>query len=208
MIITDDRRTGGRQASVAGDPSPRRERNRAEPAGPAVGVPPLWTRRAAALIVLATIPSGLWRTSMALGLPVGADDGYRRAHYGFPGWGTAYVVGLTLLLVGLASLGLGLVRPWGLVVPRWIPVLGGRPVRPLAAVLPAALGSLALTLLWVVAFANLGIIFDEYGLEGAERWVVGACYAPLLLWGPLLAAITLSYARRTRAAGRTRAATG
>ncbi len=63
----------------------------------------------------------LWRTAMALGVPVGVDESYRSAHYGFPGWGTAYVVGLTLVLTALALLTLGLVRAWGEVVPRWFP---------------------------------------------------------------------------------------
>ncbi|MFI1680909.1 hypothetical protein [Streptomyces sp. NPDC020607] len=38
----------------------------------------------------------------------------------------------------------GLVREWGEVVPAWVPVLGGRRVRPLAAVVPALLGAAAL----------------------------------------------------------------
>jgi len=120
-----------------------------------------------------------------------------RSHYGFPGWGTAYVFGLSFLLVGLALLTLGLVRPWGEVVPRWVPWLGGRLVRPLAAVIPAATGALALALLWSSVFLFvIQEIFVTYGLDGFERVVVGACYAPLLLWGPLLAAVTASYARR------------
>lgn len=41
-------------------------------------------------------------------------------------------------------------------------------------------------------------ILIEYGLDGAERSVVFASYLPLLLWGPLLGAVTVSYAHRTR----------
>ena len=47
--------------------------------------PPRWARRAATLTVLTTVPSGLWRCSMAIGLPVGVDDRYHREHFGFPG---------------------------------------------------------------------------------------------------------------------------
>ena len=160
-------------------------------------VPPRWARRAATLIVLTTVPSGLWRVAMAVGVPVGVDDAYRRANYGFPGRGTAYVFGLTLLLVSLALLGTGLVRRWGEVTPRWIPLVGGRRVPPLAAIIPAGVGAAALTLLWTTVFLGAGEIFDVYGLTGAARDVVVACYAPLLLWGPLLAALTVSYGRRT-----------
>lgn len=63
--------------------------------------------------------------------------------------------------------------------------------------LAAGTGALALTLLWLVSFSNFGDIFAIYGLDGAERVVVLACYAPMLLWGPLLAAVTVSYAKRT-----------
>ena len=116
---------------------------------------------------------------------MGVDCTYRRAHYGFPGWGTLYVFGLSFLLVGLASLTLGLVRPWGETVPRWIPWIGGRTVRPLAAVIPAATGALALTLLWTTVFLFvIQEIFVLYGLERFKRVAVGACYTPFLLWGP------------------------
>jgi len=135
---------------------------------------------------------------MALGLPVGVDGTYRREHYGFPGWGTAYVFGLTLLLVSLALLTLGLVRGWGEVIHRRIPCIGGRRVPPLAAIIPAGAGALALMLLWASAFSSISEILDVYGLRGTSRVVVIACYVPLLLWGPLLAGVTISYAQRTR----------
>lgn len=163
---------------------------------PTVG--PRWARRAAVLVVLTTVPSGIWRCALALGLPVGVDENYRLEHYSFPGWGTAYLFGLTLLLVGLALLTLGLVRRWGEVTPRWIPYVGGKRVPRLAAIIPAGAGAVALTLLWASVFSGVGEIFDVYGLGGTARVVVTACYLPLLLWGPLLAAVTVSYARRTR----------
>lgn len=162
-----------------------------------VAAPPRWARRAAVLAALTTVPSALWRTAMAAGVPVGVDPTYRRANYGFPGWGTFHVMWLTTLLVGLSFLTLGLVRPWGEVVPRWLPWVGGRHVPPLAAMVPAALGAVALALLWTTVFLNIGEIFVEFGLDGVERLVVGLCYTPLLLWSPLLAAVTVSYARRT-----------
>ncbi len=136
---------------------------------------------------------------MALGLPVGVNESYRREHYGFPGWGTVYVVALTLLLLGLATLTLGLVRRWGEVTPRWMPFVGGKRVPPLAAIVPAAIGALALTAMWVGVFLNADDIFVVYGLAGSSRIVLIACYGPLLLWDPLLAAVTISYARRSLA---------
>lgn len=161
-------------------------------------VAPRWARRAATLAVLTTLPSATWRVAMVLGVPVGVDEQVRREQYSLPGWGTLYVLGLDLLLVGLALLTLGLVQRWGEVTPRWMPFLGGRRVPPLAAVIPAGVGSVALTWLWVTTFLNFDQIGDYYGLYGVERAVVLVSYSPLLLWGPLLAAVTVSYARRRR----------
>ncbi len=181
-----------RSFARAEDRNPRPEARQAAPP------PPRWARRAASLAVLTTVPSGLWRIAMAVGIPVGASDQIRRERYGFPGWGTVYVCGLTLLLVGLALLTLGLVQRWGEVLPRRIPLVGGKRVPPLAAVVPAGAGAVALTLLWASTMANIETIWALYGLDGSERVLMMACYAPLLLWGPLLGAVTISYHRRHR----------
>lgn len=145
---------------------------------------------------LTPVPSAIWRILMAVGVPVGVDEAYRRANYGFPGLGTVYVLALSFGLLGLAALTLGLVQRWGEVVPSWLPVVGGRAVPPLAAVVAGAVGSVLLTLLWISVFSNVEAIFEEYGLDGAERTVVVLSYAPMLAWGPLLGAVTVSYARR------------
>ncbi len=157
---------------------------------------PRWARRAAFLAVLTTVPSALWRIAMAVGIPVGVDAEVISERFAFPSVGTVYVFGLSVLLVGLASLTLGLVQRWGEVVPAWVPLVGGRRVPPLAAAVPAMTGAVLLTVLWVFELAHLGVIFEEFGLEGPARLVVVACYAPLLAWGPLLAAVTASYCRR------------
>lgn len=159
---------------------------------------PRWARRAAGLAVLTTIPSALWRIAMSIGVPVGVNAEYRAEHYAFPSWGSARVFGLSFLLVGLAALTLGLVQPWGEVAPRWMPLIGGRRVRPQAAVVPAAIGAVLLTLLWISVLSNFGAIAEEFGLTGPAKAVVLACYAPLLAWGPLLGAVTASYRRRRR----------
>ena len=128
--------------------------------------PPRWAQRAATLVVLTTLPSGLWRTAMAVGIPVGVSDQIRHERYGFPGWGTVYLFGLTLLLVGLALLTFGLVHRWGEVVPHWIPLVGARRVPPLAAVVPAGSGAGAVTFLWLSALSNVEEIWAVYGLDG------------------------------------------
>jgi hypothetical protein len=84
------------------------------------------------------------------------------------------------------------------VVPGWIPVIGGRRVPPLAAVLPAVAGSVALTAIFAEAAVDM---LCRGGAEFAAGWgaaLLVACYLPLLLWGPLLFALAVSYHRRHR----------
>ncbi|MBV6700093.1 hypothetical protein [Kitasatospora aureofaciens] len=158
---------------------------------------PRWAIRAAHAAALTAVPSGLWRIAMALGLPVGYSDEVLRESFHIPGWGAAYVVGLSVATEAFALLTLGLVQPWGEVVPRWIPVIGGRRVHPLAAVVPAAVGALALVLLWTDLLFWWSVD-EKPAMLGPWHTIVGILYQPLVLWGPLLAAVTVSYYRRHR----------
>ncbi len=91
--------------------------------------PPRWAFRATQLITLLALPTGLWRPAMVCGFP----SGYTEA--GFVPFDTPgsqrWMLTLSVACELLALLSLGLVRPWGETVPRWTPVVGGRPVRPL-----------------------------------------------------------------------------
>ncbi|WP_240489819.1 hypothetical protein [Actinomadura atramentaria] len=158
-------------------------------------IPP-WARRAAALAALTTLPSGLWRLPLAFGYSMGLGPDVSQT-LGAPGWGSAYIVALSVLAEGLAFLTLGLVRPWGERWPRWVPFAGGRPIAVRSAVVPAVLGGFAITALAVayLAAAILGNGPGE-GSHGPALWLMYACYAPLIAWGPLLLAVTLHYYRR------------
>ena len=67
------------------------------------------------------------------------------------------------------------------VLPRWIPLLGGRRIPPLAAVIPAGLGAAGVTM--IVAYAAYNALvrgrIENLGTPGQQRVVV-ACYAPLV----------------------------
>ena len=103
---------------------------------------------------------------------------------------------LSLVLEGLALLTLGLVRPWGERVPAWFPRIGGRRIPRMAVVVPAALGAIALALIWGYAFRDFPSPPDmQFSHDGWQVLLV-ACYAPLVLWAPLLAAVTYAYWRR------------
>ncbi len=80
------------------------------------------------LIPLTVLPAGVWRIVLGFGVPMGfARAALERDD--MPGWGTVSTIFLSVLTECLALLSLGLVRPWGEVVPRWVPV-SGRPSYP------------------------------------------------------------------------------
>ncbi len=98
--------------------------------------------------------------------------------------------------LGLALLTFGLIRPWGEVLPRWAPAVGGRRVPVLLAAGLATAGALA-----VAAF----VVFAASGRPPSRELPPGcvppgadvlAFYAPMALWPPLLLALTWHYVRR------------
>jgi hypothetical protein len=178
---------------------------------PAAGVP-RWARHAALAVPGLVLPASLWRIAVCtLHLPI-AHEGLAASlgsSSGVPGVPLGlYVIVLSVLSELLAFTAVGLVSRWGEVFPRWVLPLRGRRVPVSFAVIPAALGSVILTLLWTWAAVNQ---LQGRGINGRplpgdaplgfSDWqgiLAVACYAPLLLWGPVLAALTVSYWRRRR----------
>ncbi|MEU9650507.1 hypothetical protein AB0E00_16525 [Streptomyces sp. NPDC048110] len=158
---------------------------------PALAPAPVWARRAAHAIALCAVPSGLWRVAMAAGVYVGYSDQVLRDVYGIPGWGIAYVVGLSVL-TELAAL-----LPLLLVGDRWRPLRPGTLTR-LAWTASAVLVLVALWQLVVVFTAES----QTYLAGGTARIVWGLAYAPLFAVPALMTAVTWSYAKRQRAVGR------
>lgn len=154
---------------------------------------PRWAQWAAHLAALTPLPSGLWRLAMVLGHPAGyTPEGY--AGMVAPPWGIPWLLTLSVLTEAAALLTLGLVRPWGEVAPRWIPFIGGRRIPTAAAVVPAAAGSAILLVLWTPFL--FWWTFPDATMTPAGHTVIGFIYLPLVAWGPLLAAVTVSYYRR------------
>lgn len=105
-----------------------------------------------------------------------------------------------LLLGGGALLGsvltLGLIRPWGVTFPRWMPKLGGRPVPVRAATVPGGLvaGILcasAMPMLVAFLLPEAGSVFEG----GMLQRLAMALIFPFWLWGPALALAVWGYAR-------------
>ncbi len=119
-----------------------------EPRVPPVPPPPRWAVRAAHVAAWSTVPSGVWRVALVLGVPVGVmerEEFLAAFPHNSPLIGLAYVLVIGAVAEAASYLTLGLVRPWGEVVPLWIPLLGGRPVDHRIAVLAASLGAFAVT---------------------------------------------------------------
>ncbi|MCB5164727.1 hypothetical protein LG634_07745 [Streptomyces bambusae] len=161
---------------------------------------PRWAMRLAYAMPLLLLPSCLWRLPFALHFEMGQvhEPGMPPYWVSIP-----YVLVLSVLSEAIAVLSIGLVRGWGEVVPAWIPLVGGRPVRPLAAVVPAVLGGLVLTFLFTAIPMGDGRMLTLHGIDttvdytnDAWRMLATVCLTPLAAWGPVTIALAIAYYRR------------
>jgi hypothetical protein len=163
---------------------------------PEVPPPPRRAVRAAWLAALAATAGfmplhAIW----AAGIPLFADA-ERFAVWHADGGG-AYLWALTALALLPAVLAFALIRPWGLIFPARVPVLGGRRVPRLLLIAPgyALVASLsAYTVLAVVLsfvqWRSPEVIFSPWtGVYGIAQFTV---------WIAALAVAVRSYAVRTR----------
>ncbi|MFB4273345.1 hypothetical protein [Nonomuraea sp. GTA35] len=159
---------------------------------------PRWALRAAYALPWLLLPSCLWRLPFAFHFEMGQLDDAPVS----PLWITIpYVFGLSVLTELAALLSIGLVRRWGEVVPSWIPVIGGRRVPPMAAVVPAVTGGLVLSVVsvWMV-LTWLGFSERMAYENGWWQALAMVCITPLALWGPTVLALAYAYHRRRRPA--------
>jgi hypothetical protein len=160
--------------------------------------PPRYAVRAAyTAFAAATIGFLPLHVVWALGIPLFADEELFRPWYEDGGGG--YLLVLNVLALAPAVLALALVRPWGLIFPRWVPFAGRRRVPRMLLIAPGTaltIFLLAYTLYALVLFplqyGDPAAIFDPgtvvYGIVQFAAWIGG------------LAVATRSYARRTRPA--------
>ncbi|MER5302947.1 hypothetical protein ABT039_26290 [Streptomyces lasiicapitis] len=157
---------------------------------------PRWAERVAHAIPLLLLPQCLWRLPFAFGYDMGTGTG----SIGSLWISVPYIFGLSLVTEALALLSFGLVRGWGEVVPGWVPLLGGRRVRPVAALVPAVLGGLGATVLFgpfTLGALGVGFSFDDMD-NGALELLFRVCVLPVGLWGPLVLALAAHYCVRRR----------
>lgn len=164
---------------------------------PVPGVP-RWAKVAAYAIPFTVLPSCLWQiATFVVGF---SGDGAGE----LPSWSPldGYLSSLSIQAELVALAALALIAAWGEVLPRWIPLLGGRKVPTFAAIVPAAVSAAIMTTMWTVAFTTAHSGHTTQGTpESMHGWRLvffELTYAPLLLWGPLLAALCVAYWRRRR----------
>ncbi|GAB4001042.1 hypothetical protein GCM10029992_35160 [Glycomyces albus] len=169
---------------------------------------PTWAKIAAWTVPLTCVPSVTWRLVTAIDAVV---DGGPCMSEDTPLWELIYVIAvLPTVQLGFALLTIGLIRPWGEVLPRWIPGLGGRRVPVGFAISAATTGAVLVAVVFTLGkFPDVMMSFwNQLGLdrppggrpipEGCSRpgWEVLRWYLPMALWPPLLLAVTWHYRRR------------
>jgi hypothetical protein len=154
---------------------------------------PRWAKISAYLIPFLVLPSAIWRLSYIVGVWI---DGPGPCDTEKLGEGL-YIASLSFLSMGFALLAVGLVRPWG-------EVFLGRPVPTRAVAIAMTAGATLITL--IVSYYVLNQLFGF--VEGLTKPLPAGCeppgdgvlvlYAPMLVWPPLLYAVTYQYWLRTR----------
>ncbi|MBV1777691.1 hypothetical protein KRR55_01045 [Paeniglutamicibacter sp. ABSL32-1] len=154
-----------------------------------------WAVIAAWGAFLATVPSALWRILMILGLLPGTEALRQFELAGDPVANYVYVFALSVVQLTAGFLTIGLVRPWG---ERFL----GRRVLLAPVLVVAMLGGLAVTWLftiWMTTQVLAGRRPDNGLVSGIPLAIMVACYAPMLLWGPLELVATSGYWKRRAA---------
>jgi len=162
--------------------------------------PAAWARRSAYVAVALplvgwAVPHALWALDVQFGIPAAQLDDIRRDL----SLGSAVALTAVPPLAGLLTL--GLVQRWGQQFPRWVPVLGGRAVPRLLALLPAgtvAVGLIAYGGLSTGVFVHSLAAGEQSWSEVAQGWAVAATLLVFVGWGAALGLTAIGYHRATR----------
>ncbi|MGK4585319.1 hypothetical protein [Kitasatospora sp. HPMI-4] len=167
---------------------------RPEPAAADVPPPSRRALRAAyASALSATVGFIPLHSVWALGTPLWADGSKFRTWYA--GGGGPYLFVLCGMAAMAGVLALSMVRPWGLVFPRWVPLVAGRRVPPRTLASTAFTVAAFLLLYTVWAAVLTAVQWNEPGIF--SRWIVVYGIPQFLVWGIGLLIAARSYRRRT-----------
>ncbi len=156
-----------------------------------------WGRWATYVAVAIPMVYALTRYAWALGIPLGIDEDLFREQQAVGLWAIGAALASLSVIGGLLTL--GLTQPWGETFPRWMPVIGGRPVPVALVAVPASLAAVLVTnaglMFWRMTFTG-GFPVGGVDLTLENDW---AALAPELLWpawGLALGAATAAYSIR------------
>jgi hypothetical protein len=153
-----------------------------------------WGRWATSLAVAVPVLYAMTRWAWALGIPLGITREFLREQA--RDTPDIWLAGAALA-VGGATLTLGLVQRWGEVYPRWLLVVGGKPVRPRTAIIPASLVAVLMTSAGLGHYRAALLGYFPPGSTG-ENWGTVAPGYLWPLWGIALGAATYAYYLRRR----------
>lgn len=142
-----------------------------------------------------TVPHGLWMIGVPFGIPVSVITDARSTIDPLLAAALALVPGLASLLT------LGLAHRWGQQVPAWVPVLAGRRVPRMLALVPAGAVAAALVTYGVLSTATLLLALASGAVTPAgvaSSWAVTATLLVFLAWGVALGVTTVGYGLVTR----------
>ncbi|MGO1971849.1 MAG: hypothetical protein ACTH2Q_02720 [Propionibacteriaceae bacterium] len=161
---------------------------------------PRWAVRAAHLIAWCTVPSALWRIGIIIGIDGIYDQGWIEHSRLDTPFGGFRMILLCVITEALALLSFGLVQRWGEVAPPWLGPFAGRKIPRRVAIVVAGTGAIGLCFVWTIGVPMAWIAQTPFepGMQwGTPSVIQLAGYAPMIIWGPLLAMLTVGYARRT-----------
>ncbi len=145
-----------------------------------------WGTWATVAAALCPLPYALIRMTWLTPWPLGFEAAALQANPGLRLFGLS----LGLAAIGGSVLTFGLIRPWGEVWPRWIPVLRGRQVP---AKVPTTIGLLVGATITVAGRSFVQMVLQD---PVSEWWML--LMFPFPVWGPLLIAASIAYYLRRR----------
>ncbi|MBW8348576.1 hypothetical protein K0H71_03820 [Bacillus sp. IITD106] len=145
------------------------------------------------IAALAPIPYAITRFAWALNIPLGIDSQFLAEFSTLNPAArvTEWVFGL--LCVGGSILTLGLIQKWGEIFPRWFPLIGGKRVPIMLAVIPASIVALAVTSAgFVFTFQFLSLILQFTTTDSIILEQLWGAVGPMVFWGPWGVSLGLS----------------
>jgi len=144
-----------------------------------------WGTWATYVAILAPAYYDLTRFAWLLGIPFGIS---REMLHDLQESGADWAgAGLALVSVGGALLTHGLIKSWGEVFPRWLPLCGGRRVPPALAIVPAGFVAILLTV------TGIQVILEFIWGGDFENWGGTTPLLLLPIWGIALGAAAIFY---------------